>query len=348
MKALQELWYGAGVVPRLGRVLLSPLAAAYGAAMDLRNSLYDAGALRSQDAVLPAVSVGNLTVGGTGKTPVTAWLAALLAARGRRAAIVLRGYGADEPLVHAALAPEVTVVVNGDRAAGVGAAAAAGADVIVLDDAFQHRRLRRALDVVLVSADQWRGPPRLLPAGPFRERPASLRRASLVLITRKAAGIEAGRRLRATIEAIAPGVPTALVHLGWGDLRAARDVREPSGGATRRPLADLRGRRVLAISGVADPDAFRGQLLEQGADVTARVHADHHAYTAAEARRLAAAAASHDLAVCTLKDAVKLAPLWPRQAPPLWYVSQRVVPEDAADAIEAALARVLAARGLER
>lgn len=338
MRAPAGLWYGSGPVATSARALLSPAERAYGAVVALRNRLYDAGALPTAAAAVPVASVGNLTVGGTGKTPITAWIAEHLAAAGARPAIVLRGYGDDEPLVHRLLNPDVPAVVAPDRAAGVRAAVNAGADVVVLDDGFQHRRLRRTLDVVLLAAEQWREPQRLLPAGPWRESLAALRRASLVLITRKASSIEAARHVAQALRSVAPA-PVAIAHLDWDALHVmgSTDAAEP--------LDRLRGKRVLGVAAVGDPAAFAAQLEACGATIRLRAFTDHHRFTPGDALRLAREADAGDAVVCTLKDAVKLAPLWPRQATPLWYVSQRVSLEDSADAVHAALSHLLAARG---
>jgi tetraacyldisaccharide 4'-kinase len=330
------LWFGGGGPVRAGRILLAPVSGLYGAVVAARGALYDAGLLRAAAGPIPALSVGNLTVGGTGKTPVAAWFAAELAARGARPALVLRGYGGDEPLVHGALNPCVPVVVDPDRVRGVARAAAEGADVVVLDDAFQHRRAARAVDVVLVSADRWPDRVRLLPAGPFRERPTALRRASLVIITAKAAGPGDVARVRDAVRRAAPGVPLAVMRLGLGPLR------NEAGG--ERPLASLRGMAVLAISAIGDPAAFAAQLAAAGASVRTRVFPDHHAFTAAEASSLALSLAESP--VCTLKDYVKLGPLWPRGAPALWYVSQHSTVEDGRASLDEAIANLLRARSV--
>lgn len=321
---------------RVARLAMLPLEAAYAGAVFLRGALYDAGALPSHRLALPSISVGNLTVGGTGKTPVAAWMAHALCVRGAHPAIVLRGYGGDEPLVHATLNPDVPVVVSPDRVTGAERARVLGADVVVLDDAFQHRRARRDVDLVLLSTEQWTGRPRLLPAGPWREPARALRRASALLVTRKAAPPEAAQAVLEAAARIAPGVPAAAAHLVPGELRAAV-------GAARLSTESLRGARVLAIAAIGDPMAFVAQLRALGAEVTPVTFPDHHRYTADEARRLALDAARADLTVCTLKDAVKLAPCWPREAPPLWYVSQHVVVERGTAAIEALLHSVMRA-----
>jgi tetraacyldisaccharide 4'-kinase len=336
-RVIDRLWWGDGPAARAGRLALLPLELLYGGAVAARGALYDAGVLRSYSPAIPAVSVGNITTGGTGKTPVAAWLAGTLAELGAHPAIVLRGYGADEPLVHARLNPGVPVVVSADRLAGIARAAAGGADVAVLDDAFQHRRARRAVDIVLVSAERWSRRPRLLPAGPWREPARALRRASLLLVTRKAASAEEAVSTAADLARAAPGIACGVVRLALSELRAA-------GGDQVRPLNALAGARVRAISGIGDPGSFLRQLAEHGAHVHAHTLPDHHPYSAVSAERLAAAMEPGEMAVCTLKDAVKLAPVWPRAAPPLWYVSQRLMVEHGAEAIGSLLATVLAAR----
>jgi tetraacyldisaccharide 4'-kinase len=302
--------------------------------------LYRSGIWRARRLALPAISVGNLTVGGTGKTPVAAWIASMLLTRQAHPAIVMRGYGDDEPLVHERVNPDVPVVVSPDRVRGVERAATLGADVVVLDDAFQHRHAARNADIVLLSADRWSSAPRLLPAGPWREPLSALRRASMVLITRKAASPAIASAVADTIRHRFPGIAVGVAALMLQELRSAA-------GESTMPLEALAGARALAIVAIGDPSAFLRQLAATDATVRAAVFADHHSYTHAEAARLAAMMAAGEIAVCTLKDAVKLAPHWPREAPPLWYVSQSVVVEEGRDALDALLTRVLAARSVQ-
>jgi len=334
---VERIWWGSGAGPAAARAALLPFELLYRGVVGLRGTLYERGVLSSHPLALPAVSVGNLTVGGTGKTPVAAYLAARLMERGLRPAIVLRGYGDDEPLVHATLNEDVPVIVRPDRVEGTREARARGADVVVLDDAFQHRRARRDADVVLVSADRWTARQRLLPAGPWREPLSALRRATIAIVTRKAATAEHADAVRRALETAAPGVPIVVVHLAPDELRSAS-------GPERLPLDVLSGRVVTAIAAIGDPAAFVAQLRAAGADVRPALFADHHAFTQAETMGLALRAAEGHLAVCTLKDAVKLAPGWPRAAPPLWYVSQRVHVERGEDVLEALLARMLRTR----
>jgi tetraacyldisaccharide 4'-kinase len=253
---------------------------------------------------------------------------------------VLRGYGADEPLVHRRLNPGIPVVVSPDRLAGVAAAHAAGATVAVLDDAFQHRRVRRAVDLVLVSADRWSAHRRRLPAGPWRESLGALRRASMALVTVKAAEADAvDAALRAIAEA-APELPVGVARLALGEVGS---VAGPPGAGRSTALDDLRGTNVLVVAAIADPAAFVRQLESAGATVrgTRKRYGDHHAFTDAEVTSLAAEATGTDAVVCTLKDAVKLEGRWPRGAPPLRFVSQRVIIERGQEAVDHLLMRVI-------
>lgn len=335
---VERVWSGTSVLARTARLALTPLEGAYRGIVALRGGLYDVGLLPSRATALPAISIGNLSVGGTGKTPFAAHVAAELRERGAKPAIVLRGYGGDEPLVHATLNPGVPVVVSADRVAGVARARVLGADVAVLDDAFQHRRAQRLVDVVLVSADRWTDARRLLPAGPWRESARALRRATMAVVTRKAATAEDAERVRGALMAAAPSLPVAVAHLTVGELREAA-------GPGSQPVDILRDAGVHVIAAIGDPAAFLRQLEASGATVTGTaIYPDHHPFSEHEITRIALGAGDADLVLCTLKDAVKIAPHWPAGAPRLWYVSQQVVVEREADALAALLDGLLAAR----
>jgi tetraacyldisaccharide 4'-kinase len=328
------VWTGRGKVARAMRALLTPAEALYGAVIATRGKLYDWGIFRTTEFSVPVLSVGNLSVGGTGKTPVAAWFAHRVSEKGAAPAIVLRGYGGDEIIVHERLNEGIPVIAAADRVRGIRQAIADGVDVVVLDDAFQHRRAGRDADVLLVSADAWLGKPRLLPAGPWREPLRSARRATLVIITRKTADRSAVADVKRALANAAPRVPVAIAHLAPGDLRSTAT------GQTL-PLHALRGADLTAIAAIAQPDAFFKQLTELGAVVRPFSFPDHHAFTQAEARDLAAEAGSSDFVVCTLKDAVKLESLWPAEAGSLWYVSQRLRIEDGQEHIDRLLENLL-------
>lgn len=328
MRRAERIWYGDDAWARAARAALWPAERAFGLAVGVRGLLFDAGVLRSERTAIPAVSIGNLSVGGTGKTPVSAWIARGLADRGARAAVVLSGYAADEPEVHRILNPDVTVVAGRDRVEAIRAAARQGARIAVLDDAFQHRRARRVADMVLVNADRFPAVVRLLPAGPFREPLGALARATLIIVTRKAASASDVERVHRRISEAVPMVPRVSVHLApWALARLdSTDVL---------PLAALAGRDVRAVSGIGDPDAFHAQLRALGARVDAYVWPDHHEFSDADVARVAAVPRGA-LVICTLKDAVKLAPRWPPPTP-LWYLSQQVIVDRGEGGVERVL-----------
>ena len=337
MSAINNVWYGTSAAARLARAALTPASWIFRAGVFVNARRFEPGADAVHASALPALSIGNLTVGGTGKTPMAAWAAGALRDRGASPAVVMRGYGDDEPLVHARLNPDVPVVVDVDRVAGTVEAARIGADCVILDDAFQHRRIARVSDWVLVSADRWSDHLRLLPAGPLREPVHALRRADVLVLTRKDATYARAESIGEALITRFPRVGLAICHLALGELRSA--TSGPS-----HPRSWLRGRRLLATAAVGDPTAFLSQLRGEGAEIRARVFADHHAFSAADVVELASLADGLDGVVCTLKDAVKLGPRWPAAAAPLWYVSQIAVFERGSALLDRALDAVLAAR----
>jgi len=341
---VRGVWYGRGVSAGLARLLLTPASLGYGLAVRWRNARYDtaAAALGAND--LPMLSVGNLTVGGTGKTPVASWFAARLRARGGRPAIVLRGYGDDEWRVHALLTPEIPVFRAKARRRAIDEARAAGCDCVVLDDAFQHRQVPRVSDVVVVSADQWDGQVRLLPTGPWREPLAALRRASVVVVTGKAVSDDQREEVQAALVPWLGSAPVVQLRLRPVALEPA--VPGASGG--RLSLDALSHGQWMAVSAIGDPSAFDRQLHGLGARLNRHWRfPDHHAFTPGEAAALAAEAHGGTGVVCTLKDAVKLGALWPRAAVPLWYVSQVLEADRDAGILERECDRVLAARAAQ-
>jgi tetraacyldisaccharide 4'-kinase len=333
VRAVERIWYGRDAGAALVRAALTPSALVFRSLVRLRNWAYDAGLRRSLEPALPAVSIGNLSVGGTGKTPVAAYVARQLQGAGGRPCIVMRGVGDDESRAYERLAPGVPVVTDGDRVRGISAAAQRACNIAVLDDAFQHRRVRRALDIVLLSADR-RADGQTLPAGPWREPLAALRRAHLVGITRKAVRREVAEQLASVIARKFPALPVVQFALLADELVAWRNE-------ARRPTQVLAQARVLLIAGVGDGMAFVRQIESTGAHVTPVMFRDHARYSVLDAEQLAARAVAHEITLCTLKDAVKLGPLWPRQAPELWYVSQRLEVERGAEVLQRMLARVL-------
>ncbi|MBL8725589.1 MAG: tetraacyldisaccharide 4'-kinase [Planctomycetes bacterium] len=293
------------------RAALWPFGLAYGAAMAVRNWAFDAGLRRSHRLPVPVVSVGNLTVGGTGKTPTVQWLCARARAAGKRPGVLARGYGRapgaelnDEGAMLQAALPWLLQEQDPDRVAAGARLLARGADFVVLDDGLQHRRLHRDLDLVCLDARMPFGNGLCLPAGDLREFRSGLRRAGLVLLTR-AEGLDAAAiAARAQKVRDLAGQEHLPVHATSHGPVAVRS--EPDGTAV--PLATLRGQPVVLLSAIARPGSFRATVEGLGARVVQELrHRDHHRFTAAEA---AAAVALAERAggwlLTTEKDAPKL------------------------------------------
>jgi tetraacyldisaccharide 4'-kinase len=297
--------------------LLFPIELAYRATTRVRNAGYDFGWFRTHRVAAPVISVGNIVAGGAGKTPVTRYLTDQLLTRGRRPAVLHGGYGADEPRLHSEWHPDVVVLSGKDRVAPAEQAIARGADVILLDDAFQHRRLARDLDIVLVAAES--ANVNMIPRGPAREPLPSLRRSSFVIVTRKCAGPETAVVLETKVHQAAPAIPTARVHL--------------------RIAGALPNGDITAVSSIARPDVFLKQIQEAGARVVQMfAYPDHYEYTSNDARHILERARG-TLIATTAKDAVKLRALLREQ--PLHVVDQQLVFESGEGELMQALDNVL-------
>jgi tetraacyldisaccharide 4'-kinase len=339
--------------------LLVPASAAYRAGLALRQTAYAVGLRRSRRLPCRVVAVGNLTVGGTGKTPTVELLVRALVARGHRVVVLSRGYGrragpdvalvsdesrvllgaadaGDEPVVLARRLPGVPVVVGADRhRAGEWVLERLGADVLVLDDGFQQRRLRTDVDVVCVDARAPWGQRGLLPRGSLREPPAALGRAHLLVVTH--AGVPTDRAsLEAELRRFAPSAP--LVHAGY-----EMDGLEELGTGTTISPATLRSQTALAFAGIAGPERFAATLAGLGVALRELVaFPDHHVYEPRDLAELEARArrAGATLLLTTEKDAVRL----PRATGlPVWVVRVRLRFDEGADCWWAVLHRRLAA-----
>jgi tetraacyldisaccharide 4'-kinase len=297
--------------------------------MAVRESAYRQGWFTVHDLPLPSVAIGNLTVGGSGKTPIAIWTAKYYVSRGLIPGILLRGYGADEVLVHEHAVPEAKVVADPDRAAGAERALARGAQVLVLDDAYQRLDVHRDLNIAVVSAETTRAVRWPLPAGPWREGLRALDRADAVVITRKRASADAARTLAADLRQKVAG-PVAIAHLGLHYVEGMVSGR-------RHPAATLAGKRVVAASGIADPDAFVAQTKATGAAVQVATWKDHHDYRDEDVAWLAHAARRADHVVITQKDAVKLRNRWPTTVPEPLVAVLDLEWEDGGERIAAAL-----------
>jgi tetraacyldisaccharide 4'-kinase len=262
---LEAVWYGEGT----GGSLLRPLGALFAALVGLRRRLFAAGVLPRRDVGAPVIVVGNINVGGTGKTPLTLWLARRLAERGRRPGIVSRGYGGDpgpRPLrVEAGSDPDrvgdealifarhagCPVYVHPDRVAAARAAVAAGADVVLSDDGLQHYRLARDVEIAVIDFDRGLGNRRCLPAGPLREPP---------------------ERLDTVDQVFSQGL-TGIDHAIGFTLRPEGAVNLADG--SRRELGDFAGQAVYAIAGIGNPARFFRMLRDAGLKVIDHPLTDH-------------------------------------------------------------------------
>jgi tetraacyldisaccharide 4'-kinase len=298
----------AGIGPSFLRLGLSAASMPYAWAVNVRNRWYDRGWLAARQAPVPVISVGNLTAGGTGKTPCVEYLAKFFRDLGMRAVILSRGYGAahganDEAALLKSNLPDVVHLQGADRAALSRIAVAEHeADILILDDGFQHRRLARDLDLVLIDATNPWGHGRMIPRGLLREPLAALRRASAILLTRtdqvSRTDIEdIVRRVRQEISD-APIVWTMHQPLAWIQHEGPE-----------RPVGSLRGKEVAALCGVGNPRAFRRTLEDAGCKVVAfRAFRDHHWYSRGDIVDLIdwARLQPVDAIVTTQKDLVKL------------------------------------------
>ena len=299
--------------------MIQILSAAYGAAAAWRRAWYARNPARQRLLTRPVISVGNLSVGGSGKTPVVEYIARLLLARGERPAILTRGYGrrvardgvtvvsdgtslladldeaGDEPLMLARALPGVSVLVGTDRyLSGRLAERRLGATVHVLDDGFQHLELARDVDLLLVAEDDLQDQP--LPAGRLRERISAAAIADAALIT---AGYDTAAERIGRAFGISPV------------FRVTRAIGAPrSVAGARDSVVVPSGSRVFVVTGIARPDRFVADILSVGWEISGMIEfRDHHPFTARDIRRIAteAEAAGSALVLTTEKDAVRLA-----------------------------------------
>lgn len=310
---------------------------------------------------VPVISVGNLVVGGTGKTPLTIFVARRLSALGRSVAVVSRGYGrlsrdvvvvsdggrplvgweeaGDEPVLMAMVTRGVCVVVGADRTRAVRYAVdKLGADAILVDDGFQHVRLARDLDLVTVDAERPVGSGHLIPGGTLREHPLGVRRADVLVATRCRDGSGIGPVER-TLAPLVPGVPLVATRM-----RPAEFWNVGSGDTVK--MSEVRGRPCLALSSIADPTDFEETLAGLGIDVVSVLaFPDHHRYTEGDHALVIAEVreSGAQMILTTEKDAVRLA-AW-RSPVPLVALGIEIDVQSGAELLERALMRALSSGG---
>lgn len=330
---------------------LSALSVLYGKGAESRLRSESAHAF---DPGIPTVSIGNITAGGTGKTPVTMWLAGYLACRGRRPAILSRGYrgkaekrgavvsdfsriylsaeeAGDEPLLMARSLPGVPVLTGKDRCRSAEKAKAMGADILLLDDGFQYWKMKRGLDVVLIDSTWPFGGGHLLPRGLLREPLSHLSRAGLLVLTKADQASDSDKAaIRRVLEKEAPGVP--VIESGHQPAECLLFEEWQRGTRTAGSSLDhVKGMKALLMSGVGNPGGFARTAGAAGLEVQGQIaFSDHHKYTEEdlddaeeEARRRGA-----DCIAVTEKDGVKLPRRAARTGIPVYVLSIRVAFEE--------------------
>ncbi len=327
---IEAMWYG-----ERGPPWLAPLSFLYGILIATRSVLYRLGLRHRTRVAAPVVVVGNLTVGGTGKTPLVAWLATKLAAMGLRVAVVSRGYGGqargvtrvtvhsdarevgDEPLLLARRA-QATVFVGRNRVAAAQAAVADGADVVLCDDGLQHLALRRDCEIVVIDGQRGFGNGCLLPRGPLREHPRRLRRVDAVVVN----------------GAVATTLPLPRVEHRFSMHMTPGDARAVGAGGAMRSLASFRGTGVHALAAIGNPRRFFDTLRAAGLQIYEHPMPDHHQFTPGDLNFGDAAPV-----LMTEKDAVKCAAFADERC---WYmpVTADFAPAEARALIDLVHARI--------
>lgn len=309
--------------------ILWPFSLLYGLIMELRAAAYRTGLFRSHKAAVPVISIGNIVAGGTGKTPVAIYVAQILIAQGLRTAVLSRGYkrkaksreqkkniqvvsdgisilcladeAGDEPFLMAwqllgtKEKPGAMVIVGRDRAAGAEKAEVLGAQVIILDDGFQHLRLQRDLDIVLLDSQRPYDNGWLLPAGMLRERRSALARADAIVLTR-CNNLNAEFRMKNSKAAMFKTRHKAGLPHGFAESLSA-------------DMDKLKKARIILFSGIARPESFEQSVRQAGLSFIAHIkYPDHHHYSPDHLKEIAKKADGCDYLLTTEKDAVRLPP----------------------------------------
>ncbi|MBU1656586.1 MAG: tetraacyldisaccharide 4'-kinase [Candidatus Omnitrophica bacterium] len=291
-----------GVLSVIIRFFLTVVASVYYLAIKVVDRAYSYGVRKVYKFPVPVISVGNITLGGTGKTPFTVFIVDHLIAIGRKPAVLTRGYGDDEHNMLKDAVPGLMVFPGQDRVRNVRKAVEQGADVLVLDDGFQHRRIERDLDILLLDCPYPSGKYRLFPRGTLREPVSSIRRADIVVLTKvDRINRDEKEEIVRKINDLASGVPVVTVK------HEPVLLTDVTGAAY--PLDDIKGKKVYLVSGIADPGYFAYTVKKTEAVITGElIFTDHHRYTRADIDGIHAKcfSASVEVILTTEKDYVKL------------------------------------------
>lgn len=347
---------------RAATIALAPLSLVYRAGVAVRSALYRTGVFKTHQVDVPVISVGNITTGGTGKTPLVGWIAKNLAERGRQVCVLTRGYGRANPndrvLVSAgerivanvnqsgdeammlawSLLDKAVVVCDADRVAGAKwAAQAFHRDVIVLDDAFQHRRIARDLDLVCIDATNPWGNGLLFPAGILREPVSSLRRADCVVVTRAKPDASLQQQITQTTDAPIFSSTTAIERI--------YSLESPHSAIDKKDVMKL---PFAAFCGIGNPNAFFQQLRDEGFHLSrTEAFRDHHNYSQSDIEGLTKRASDSgaQALITTAKDAVKLQSI---RFPLPCYVAEIGIEIFEADKLLEIIERAIQAKSSER
>ncbi len=309
----------------LSHGLLYPASMGYRLMVAGRNYLYNAHLLRENQVPTPVICVGNLTVGGTGKTPMVSWLADYFSHQGKKVAILTRGYkrsnsqkplmllpnagngcgvselGDEASMLHSRH-PQAALMLDADRSRGAQTICSHWQpDIIIMDDGFQHRRLQRTLNIIMIDSQRLFGNGFLLPAGPLREPISALQRADLVIFNKFDAHHKyfAKKSLR-----IFSYIPPERLFTATYQIHSLHDIQHPS---RHLSVNQLQGKKIMAFAGIANPDYFFQQLENLGIKLQCTLpFADHMGYNRKSLQKIRQAADGCQLAVTTAKDAVKL------------------------------------------
>jgi tetraacyldisaccharide 4'-kinase len=294
--------------------------------MRLRRWAYNRGIFASHAAGVPVICVGNITTGGTGKTPMVKWVVDQLREMGKSPAILTRGYksvnGKSDEAELLAQLTGACVVVNPDRVAGAKSAVKSGADVIVMDDGFQHLRLQRDLDIVLIDATDPFGHDACLPCGLLREPKTALRAAGAIVITRcENQSPEALKNLHEQLKKLAPESKIPIAR----SIHAPAAIIDHNG--TPLPLDALTGRKVVAFCGLGNPGAFFATVENLGAEIAAtKAFRDHTHYTHSHIKQLITKRrfTNAEILLTTQKDYVKLKNLPGIESEKIWQIAVEI------------------------
>ena len=291
-----------GIISQGVKAFLSFLSFFYYIGIKVVDWSYRSGLRKIIKVSVPVVSVGNITVGGTGKTPFSLYLADYFISKGLKPAILTRGYGKDENIMMKDELPEVPIIVGQDRVKSTVKAKNFGRDLVILDDGFQHRRLDRGMNILLIDTITFSGNGTLLPRGVFREPIDSVKRADLFVLTKAdAAGDERIKEVEALLGKYSPDIPVISVR------HKPVFLTDVTGAAYS--IDDMCGKKIFLVSAIADPEYFRFLIKKNGGLVVLeKLYSDHHPYSQLDIKTISVNClkCDADMIITTKKDYVKL------------------------------------------